>query len=91
MGGMGSGRRGQTGKSTTGNMRALDVRPDRGRMHFVAQRRNGVVLPDLPIELNLAGEHNVRNALAAIAIAVELGVPDAAVQKALAEFKSKPE
>jgi UDP-N-acetylmuramate--alanine ligase len=37
--------------------------------------------------LNLAGEHNVLNALSAIAVAVELNVPDAAVQKALAEFK----
>ena len=56
-------------------------------MHFVAQRRNGVVLPDLDVVLNLAGEHNVLNALSAIAVAVELNVPDAAVQKALAEFK----
>ena len=56
-------------------------------MHFTAQRRNGVVLPDLEVVLNLAGEHNVLNALSAIAVAVELNVPDAAVQKALAEFK----
>jgi UDP-N-acetylmuramate--alanine ligase len=39
------------------------------------------------VVLNLAGEHNVLNALSAIAVAVELNVPDAAVQKALAEFK----
>jgi hypothetical protein len=57
------------------------------QMHFTAQRRNGVTLPDLDIVLNLAGEHNVLNALSAIAIAVELNVPDAAVQKALADFK----
>jgi UDP-N-acetylmuramate--alanine ligase len=56
-------------------------------MHFTAQRRNGVTLPDLDVVLNLAGEHNVLNALSAIAIAVELNVPDAAVQKALAEFR----
>ena len=68
-------------------VRAVDVRAMGGEMHFTAQRRNGVTLPDLPIVLNLAGEHNVLNALAAIAIAVELNVPDAAVQKALAEFK----
>ncbi|MBN9410925.1 MAG: UDP-N-acetylmuramate--L-alanine ligase [Burkholderiales bacterium] len=67
-------------------VRAVDVRAMGGQMHFTVQRRNGVTLPDLPIVLNLAGEHNVRNALAAIAIAVELSVPDAAVQKALAEF-----
>ena len=68
-------------------VRALNVRADNGRMHFTVQRRNGVTLPDLDITLNLAGEHNVLNALAAIAIAVELNVPDAAVQKALADFK----
>ena len=68
-------------------VRAVNVRHAGGQMHFTAQRRNGVVLPDLDVELNLAGEHNVLNALSAIAVAVELNVPDAAVQKALAEFK----
>ena len=68
-------------------VRAVNVRADNGRMCFTVQRRNGVTLPDLDITLNLAGEHNVLNALAAIAVAVELNVPDAALQKALAEFK----
>ncbi|MBC7609490.1 MAG: UDP-N-acetylmuramate--L-alanine ligase [Polaromonas sp.] len=68
-------------------VRAVNVRPVGAQMHFTAQRRNGVILPDLEVVLNLAGEHNVLNALSAIAIAVELNVPDAAVQKALAEFK----
>jgi UDP-N-acetylmuramate--alanine ligase len=68
-------------------VRAVNVRADNGRMCFTVQRRNGITLPDLDITLNLAGEHNVLNALAAIAIAVELNVPDEALQKALAEFK----
>ena len=68
-------------------VRAVNVQADNGRMRFTVQRRNGVTLPDLDITLNLAGEHNVLNALAAIAVAVELNVPDAAVVKALAEFK----
>ena len=68
-------------------VRAVNVRADNGRMCFTVQRRNGITLPDLDITLNLAGEHNVLNALAAIAIAVELNVPDAALQTALAEFK----
>ncbi|MBI2725994.1 MAG: UDP-N-acetylmuramate--L-alanine ligase [Polaromonas sp.] len=68
-------------------VRAVNVRPVGAQMHFTAQRRNGVTLPDLDIELNLAGQHNVLNALSAIAVAVELNVPDAAVQKALADFK----
>jgi len=75
------------GFSEGAQVRALNVRADGARMRFVAQRRNGVVLPDLDVTLNLAGEHNVRNALAAIAIAVELNVDDAAVLKALAEFR----
>lgn len=68
-------------------VRAVNVRAVGAQMHFTAQRRNGVTLPDLDIVLNLAGEHNVLNSLSAIAIAVELNVPDASVQKALAEFK----
>ena len=67
-------------------VRAVNVRSVGAQMHFTAQRRNGVVLPDLDVVLNLAGRHNVLNALAAIAIAVELNVPDAAVLKALADF-----
>ena len=68
-------------------VRAVNVRADNGRMKFTVQRRNGVTLHDLDITLNLAGEHNVLNALAAIAIAVELNVPDEALQQALADFK----
>jgi len=68
-------------------VRAVDVRAVNGQMHFTVQRRNGVVLPDLPVVLNLPGDHNVLNALAAISVAVELGVEDAAVQRALANFK----
>jgi UDP-N-acetylmuramate--alanine ligase len=68
-------------------IRAIEVRADNGKMHFTVQRRNGVVLPDLPIVLNLPGLHNVLNALAAISVAVELGVDDAAVQRALTHFK----
>jgi UDP-N-acetylmuramate--alanine ligase len=68
-------------------VRALNVRAEGGQMLFTVQRRNGVTLPDLDVVLNLAGVHNVLNALAAIAVAVELSVPDEAVLKALAGFK----
>ncbi|MDD0813069.1 UDP-N-acetylmuramate--L-alanine ligase [Curvibacter sp. HBC28] len=68
-------------------VRAVDVRAVAGQMHFTVQRRNGVTLPDLPVVLNLAGEHNVLNALSAIAVAVELGIADEAVQRGLAQFK----
>ena len=67
-------------------VRAINVRAVGAQMHFTALRRNGVILSDLDVVLNLAGRHNVLNALSAIAVAVELNVPDAAVQKALADF-----
>ena len=68
-------------------VRAVDVQAlPGGQMRFTCQRRNGVTLPDLQITLNLPGEHNVRNALAAIAIATELELPDAPIVAALAKF-----
>jgi UDP-N-acetylmuramate--alanine ligase len=75
------------GLSEGAQVRAVNVQPVKGQMQFTVQRRNGVTLPDLAITLNLPGEHNVRNALAAIAIATELDVPDEAIQQALADFK----
>jgi UDP-N-acetylmuramate--alanine ligase len=68
-------------------VRAVNVHAIDGQMHFTVQRRNGVVLPDLDVVLNLPGLHNVLNALSAIAVAVELNIQDAAVQRALAGFK----
>jgi UDP-N-acetylmuramate--alanine ligase len=68
-------------------VRAVNVRAQDGQMHFTVQRRNGVVLPDLDVVLNLPGRHNVLNALSAIAVAAELDIPDTALLKALAEFK----
>ncbi len=68
-------------------VRAVNIRAVGPQMHFTAQRRNGIVLPDLEVVLNLPGHHNVLNALSAIAIAVELNIPDAAVIKAFAEFR----
>jgi UDP-N-acetylmuramate--alanine ligase len=66
------------------DLRAVQVQAlEGGRMQFVAQRAGA---PDLPLTLNLAGVHNVRNALAALAVASELELPDAAVQRALAGF-----
>ncbi len=68
-------------------VRAVDVRAlAGGQMQFVAQRRNGIAMPDLRVTLALPGEHNVLNALATIAVATELELPDAAIAKALAEF-----
>jgi UDP-N-acetylmuramate--alanine ligase len=73
------------GYSESANIRAMNVRADGGRMHFDCVRTNGSV-SSFPVTLNLPGEHNVRNALAAIAVATEVGASDTAIQKALAEF-----
>jgi len=68
-------------------VRAVDVEAiEGGRMRFTCQRRNGVQMPDLAVTLNLPGEHNVRNALAAIAVATELELPDDAIVRALDGF-----
>ena len=74
------------GLSDKAQVRAMNVQADGARMRFMVKRSNGVTLPDMHIVLNLPGIHNVRNALAAIAIAVELNVPDEAVVSALANF-----
>jgi len=68
-------------------IRAIDIRHDHGRMHFTVTRRNGTPLSSLGITLNLPGEHNVRNALAAIAVGTELDVADADIVRALANFQ----
>ena len=68
-------------------VRAVDVQAlPGGQMRFTAQRRNGAAMPDLAVTLNLPGEHNVRNALAALAVATELELPDAPMVAALAAF-----
>ncbi|WP_367067613.1 UDP-N-acetylmuramate--L-alanine ligase [Oryzisolibacter sp. LB2S] len=74
------------GLSEDAEVRAVNVRAVGTQMHFTVQRRNGVTLPDMEVVLNLVGEHNVLNALATIAVATELNVPDEAVLRALAAF-----
>jgi len=72
------------GLEADAQVRAVDVAYAAGRMRFVATGAGGA---DLPVDLNLAGVHNVQNALAAIAVGRQTGVADAAIAKALAEFK----
>ncbi len=74
------------GLSEDARIRAKNVRAENGRMHFTVQRINGVTT-EFDVTLNLPGNHYVLNALAAIAIASELNVPDTAIIKALKEFK----
>ncbi|WP_025870263.1 UDP-N-acetylmuramate--L-alanine ligase [Methylobacillus glycogenes] len=74
------------GFSEEARIRASNVRAEAGRMHFTVSRINGVTTT-FDVTLNLPGRHYVLNALAAIAVASELNVPDQAIIKALAEFK----
>ncbi len=74
------------GLHESANVRAENVRALDGRMHFDCVRVNGSITR-FPVVLNLPGMHNVLNALAAIAVASEVGVPDTAIVKALNEFK----
>ena len=74
------------GINAEANVRAENLLAEAGRMHFDCVRENGSV-SRFAVTLNLAGVHNVQNALAAIAVAAEVGVDDAAIVRALREFK----
>jgi len=73
------------GMAEDADFRASDVRREGRITHFQAWLPKRAKPMD--VRLNLAGRHNVLNSLAAIAIAHDLGVSDAAILKALAEFQ----
>lgn len=73
------------GVSEDAMLRAENIRAIDGQMQFDAVWENGES-KRLPITLNMPGHHNVLNALAAIAVALEVGADDAAIQRALTEF-----
>ena len=66
------------------DVRAVNIRPAGAATHFEVTRAAAAALP---VKLSLPGLHNVRNALAAIAVASELGIEDAAILQALAAFQ----
>ncbi|MEN9705668.1 MAG: UDP-N-acetylmuramate--L-alanine ligase [Pseudomonadota bacterium] len=73
------------GVSPQADVRAVDIERRGLRTHFKVIRpgHDGA----LPVTVNLPGHHNVLNSLAAIAVATDLGVEDAAIQSALAAFE----
>ncbi|MDR2186638.1 MAG: UDP-N-acetylmuramate--L-alanine ligase [Azonexus sp.] len=73
------------GLSPDCNVYAENIVADGGQMRFDCVRVNGGT-SRLAVTLNVPGVHNVLNALAAIAIASEVQIGDAAIIKALAEF-----
>jgi UDP-N-acetylmuramate--alanine ligase len=68
----------------TADVQAFDFSQVGTKTYFKVRRKGRH--KNLAIELNLPGEHNALNALAAIAIATELGVSDAKIIRALRQF-----
>ena len=75
------------GLSEQAQVRATDIRHESGRMRFTAEIKTNGALRSVPVDLNLPGIHNVQNALAALAVGLELQVPEHTIARALAEFE----
>jgi UDP-N-acetylmuramate--alanine ligase len=73
------------GVGESADIRAVDIRRDAGRTSFRVLRKGRA--DDLEVTVNLPGHHNVLNSLAAIAVATDLAIADAAIQRALAGFQ----
>src|SRR5690606_35949812 len=72
------------GFSADADYRAEGLETEGRRWRFRALRPDGQ--GDLDITLGIPGRHNVQNALAAVAVASDEGLPDAAIVRGLAEF-----
>jgi UDP-N-acetylmuramate--alanine ligase len=72
------------GLTTDADIQAIDIKQIRGQTRFKVLNDHS---PWLDITLNLPGQHNVQNALAAITVAHEVGVSDAAIRRALQAFR----
>ncbi|WP_068544864.1 UDP-N-acetylmuramate--L-alanine ligase [Thalassotalea crassostreae] len=66
------------------DVRAVEYKQQSGVSTFTVQRKDKA---DLAISLNLPGEHNVLNSLAAIAVATDEGVSDEAIVASLGKFE----
>ncbi|MCP3734851.1 UDP-N-acetylmuramate--L-alanine ligase [Sphingomonas sp. RP10(2022)] len=76
------------GFSAQADIRGVDVTPVPGGNRFacVVRERDGSARTIEGIELPMPGRHNVQNALAAIGVALELGIPDATIQQGFSAF-----
>ncbi len=73
------------GFSESADLHAENLRRDGLRTHFdVVRRSDGL---RFPVTVNLPGVHNVLNSLAAIAVALEIGISNEAIRRALANFQ----
>ena len=78
------------GFSPQADARAVNVSFSQGASHFdcvFTDRRKNSEERLTGLSLPMPGEHNVQNAMAAIVVARQLGVPDAVIKKGLAEFR----
>jgi len=76
------------GFSAQADVRGENVTPVPGGNHFdaIVRQRDGSTRTIHNIGLPMAGRHNVQNALAAIGVALELGIDDATIQQGFAKF-----
>lgn len=72
-------------ESEDADVRGFALTQKGAHTHFRVRRKSHD--GELAITLNMPGAHNALNALAAIALATELGVSDEAIQNALASFE----
>ena len=72
------------GFSENADVRAIHFTQKVSQSEFTVLRKGK---PPLMITLNLPGQHNVLNALAAIAVATEEGISDEAIQRGLLKFE----
>ena len=76
------------GFSAQADVRGVNVTPGAGgnRFEVIIRHRDGSTRSIEDVSLPMAGRHNVQNALAAIAVAIELGLDDATIQKGFGAF-----
>jgi UDP-N-acetylmuramate--alanine ligase len=76
------------GFSAQADVRGVNVTPIPGgnRFEAIVRSRDGTQRSIEHIELPMPGRHNVQNALAAIGVALELGIPDETIQRGFAKF-----
>jgi UDP-N-acetylmuramate--alanine ligase len=76
------------GFSAQADVRGVNVTPEAGgnRFEVLVRNRDGSTRSIEDVHLPMAGRHNVQNALAAVAVAIELGLDDATIAKGFAAF-----
>lgn len=76
------------GFSAQADVRGVNVSPFPGgnRFETIVRHRDGTTRSIEDIELPMPGRHNVQNALAAIGVALEMGIDDATIQRGFQQF-----